>query len=59
MSRQSTNQVNEQGLIQNGYSYRYRCWIRDYTVERCGHPEAMDCGCYGRQHAGERIAVGE
>jgi hypothetical protein len=22
---------------------------------RCGHPESMDCGCYGRAHAGETV----
>jgi hypothetical protein len=22
---------------------------------RCGHPEAMPCGCYGREHAGEEV----
>lgn len=25
----------------------------------CGHPETMDCGCYGRAHAGEALSESE
>ena len=35
------------------YDYNNQAWIVDGRYERCGHPETMDCGCYGRLHAGE------
>lgn len=35
------------------YDYKNQAWIRNGRYERCGHPESMDCGCYGRLHAGE------
>lgn len=37
------------------FDYDRQAWIRDGIVQRCGHPDAMRCGCYGREHAGERI----
>lgn len=38
------------------FDYDRQTWIRDGIVQRCGHPDGMRCGCYGREHAGERIA---
>lgn len=35
------------------YDYDRQAWIVDGRYVRCGHPEAMDCRCYGRLHAGE------
>lgn len=45
------------GVIKNGFSYTHQCWIRDFVIQRCGHPETMDCGCFGKRHAGEQTRV--
>jgi len=39
------------------FDYDNQCWIVGGKVERCGHPETMNCGCYGRIHAGERATA--
>lgn len=54
MSRESSNDMTPFGIIRNGFSYRRQCWIKDFIIQRCGHPETMDCGCFGRVHAGEQ-----
>jgi hypothetical protein len=35
------------------FDYDSQCWIVDGHVQRCGHPEMMNCQCYGRIHEGE------
>lgn len=55
MSRESSNDLDANGNIRNGFSYDLQCWIVGYKVQRCGHPERMQCGCYGRTHAGEQV----
>lgn len=35
------------------YDYDKQAWIEDGRYVRCHHPEAMDCDCYGKLHAGE------
>lgn len=35
------------------YDYNRQAWVVDGLYVRCGHPEDMDCGCYGRAHEGE------
>lgn len=40
-----------------GFDYRNQAWIKGYKYERCGHPESMDCGCFGRDHAGEPVIL--
>lgn len=42
------------GILKNGFDYDRQCWVVDYTIQRCGHPENMACRCYGRKHAGEK-----
>jgi hypothetical protein len=41
-----------------GYSSRYDYTNQAWTVcgkyIRCGHPETMNCRCYGKIHAGEQ-----
>lgn len=37
----------------NGYDYTNQAWIFDGRYSNCGHPRDMNCGCYGRAHAGE------
>lgn len=43
------------------YDYEHQAWtvmnsagFRVYL--RCGHPDEMDCGCYGREHHNEPVA---
>ena len=52
MSRQSNDQYKDGRLI-NGYDYDNQAWVRNGRYVRCGHPESMDCSCYGKVHAGE------
>ncbi len=35
------------------FDYDHQCWIADRCVQRCGHPDGMDCSCYGREHSGQ------
>lgn len=35
------------------YDYENQAWMVDGKYQRCGHPETMNCGCFGREHAGE------
>lgn len=41
------------GRLMDGYDYNKQAWVRNGKYVRCGHPEAMKCGCYGRLHEGE------
>ncbi len=38
------------------FDYENQAWIVGGLYERCGHPEEMACGCYGRHHAGENAS---
>lgn len=44
------------GKLYNGFDYERQVWIIEGIVQRCGHPETVNCGCYGKSHAGEREA---
>lgn len=57
MSRQSMDQFDGQGILLNGFDYANQAWVRDGKYVRCGHPETMDCGCYGKAHAGESVSL--
>lgn len=52
MSRQSTNEYSNGRLI-NGYDYDRQAWVVDGRYVRCGHPDSMQCKCYGKLHDGE------
>lgn len=41
------------GVLWNGFDYEHQAWVKDGYYVRCGHPESMACGCYGREHEGE------
>ena len=41
------------------YDYKNQVWIKDGLYVRCGHPETMNCGCYGKDHAGEKAVITE
>jgi len=53
MSRLSSDECRN-GLLWNGFDYTRQAWVVDGLYVRCGHPETMRCGCFGRQHAGEQ-----
>jgi len=44
-----------QGRVIDGYDYTHQAWVVDGKYVRCGHPESMNCKCYGRLHEGENI----
>jgi hypothetical protein len=37
----------------NFYDYENQAWVKNGVYVACNHPESMDCGCFGRNHAGE------
>jgi len=51
MTRKSNNQYRH-GYLYNGYDYENQAWVVNGRYIRCGHPETMDCRCYGREHEG-------
>jgi hypothetical protein len=55
MSRTSNDQRDANGNLINGFDYANQAWVKDGRYVRCGHPESMDCGCFGREHAGEPV----
>lgn len=36
------------------FDYEHQAWIKDGVYVRCGHPESMNCHCYGKEHEGEK-----
>ena len=54
--RTSTDQIKD-GRLLNGYDYKNQAWVKDGKYIRCGHPESMNCGCYGRKNAGKETAT--
>jgi len=36
----------------NGYDYHNQAWVIKGRYVRCGHPESMDCGCFGKEYEG-------
>ena len=51
--RHSRNEYKNNKL-HNGYDYKNQCWVTNGLIEKCGHPEEMECDCYGRTHQGEQ-----
>ena len=56
MSRTSKDHYKD-GRLYQGYDYKNQAWVKDGVYVRCGHPEEMDCGCYGRLHEGEQTEL--
>lgn len=40
-------------MIPTYYDYYNQAWVVDGKYAACGHPESLDCNCYGKLHAGE------
>jgi hypothetical protein len=43
----------------NGFDYAKQAWYLNGVYIRCGHPESMQCDCYGRLHEGEPAKGGK
>lgn len=39
------------------YDYSKQAWVKDGVYLSCNHPATMTCGCYGREHAGEKASL--
>lgn len=46
------------GRLMDGFDYDRQAWVKNGRYIRCGHPETMHCGCYGREHEGEETRRG-
>lgn len=54
--RQSGNYYKN-SILYNGYDYKNQSWVVDGKYVRCGHPNNIDCGCYGKIHEGEKCNI--
>ena len=50
--RESYDEYKDGRLI-NGFDYDKQAWVEDGKYVRCGHPDSMNCDCYGKIHEGE------
>ena len=55
MSRTSNDEFDSKGNLLNGFDYTVQAWVKDGRVLRCGHPEALPCGCTGKTFEGRTI----
>lgn len=39
--------------VYNGFDYEHQAWVMNGKYVKCGHPDSMECGCYGKDHEGE------
>ena len=56
MSRETLDHCKDGQLI-NGYDYDMQAWAVNGRYVRCGHPDSMDCRCYGKLHEGEETPI--
>ena len=56
MSRISNDQYIN-GRLMNGYDYKNQAWVLNGRYVKCGHPETMNCNCYGRNHSSEETPI--
>ena len=52
MTRLSRDEYKE-GRLWNGYDYEHQAWVREGKYIRCGHPDKMNCNCYGKLNEGK------
>ena len=52
MSRTSNDEYINSVLF-NGYDYTRQAWVVNGKYVRCGHPEAMNCQCFGKANEGK------
>ena len=41
----------------DGFDYTNQAWYSKGVYIRCGHPENINCNCYGKLHAGEKVGA--
>jgi hypothetical protein len=46
--------VESSAKLSCSYDYKNQAWIADGRYVRCGHPDSMQCNCYGKLHEGEK-----
>ena len=51
--------VKKEILSRHCFDYDKQVWIKDGVYVRCGHPDSMNCHCYGKDHAGETAVITE
>ena len=51
MSRMSINTELD------GYDYTNQAWYKNGAYIRCGHPDTMNCECYGKLHEGQKVSA--
>lgn len=54
--RLSNDQHDTKGNLINGFDYDLQVWVADGVIQRCGHPDSMDCQCLAKIHAGKKLA---
>ena len=55
MARTTPNNIlSEDGRLMYGFDYDNQAWVHNGKYVRCGHPDSMNCGCYGKEHEGEK-----
>lgn len=54
MARQTENEYKN-GVLFNGFDYENQAWVIEGKYLRCGHPDQMDCSCFGKVHDGELV----
>ena len=52
--RTTDNHYQDKKLY-NGYDYEKQAWVLKGKYVRCGHPDSMNCQCYGKAHEGESV----
>jgi len=51
--RTSSDQYKD-GKLFNGFDYDNQAWVLSGEYQDCGHPEDMECKCYGRKNKGKK-----
>lgn len=46
------------GRLLDGYDYRNQAFVRDGIYVRCGHPETLNCQCFGKRKEGYQTGCG-
>jgi hypothetical protein len=54
--RTSKDEFDSNGQLITGFDYEYQAWVKDGRYIRCGHPQSMTCGCFGREFEGISVA---
>jgi hypothetical protein len=57
MTRTTNDVYDEAGVLQSGYDYTNQAWVMDGKYVACGHPDDMNCKCYGKVHEGEPATI--